>query len=89
MENNYTYDNLLYKSFYVMHIIPIVWGIYEFRLFRIKLNDFLTKLDYFKSISEKVEHDINDISNNKLNTYPILLKIDLLINKVNKIINVQ
>ena len=89
MENNYTYDNLLYKSFYVMHIIPIVWGIYEFRLFRIKLNDFLTKLDYFKSISEKVEHDINDITNNKLNTSPILLKIDLLINKVNKIINVQ
>ncbi len=61
----------------VIVTVPIIWGIYEFRQFRYQLSDILKKFD-------EINKKLDDISKNKLENYPLLKDLKLLIDKINK-----
>ena len=61
----------------VIVTVPIIWGIYEFRQFRCQLSDILKKFD-------EINKKLDDISKNKLENYPLLKDLKLLIDKINK-----
>jgi hypothetical protein len=61
----------------VIVTVPIIWGIYEFRQFRYQLSDILRKFD-------EINKKLDDISKNKLENYPLLKDLKLLIDKINK-----
>ena len=61
----------------VIVTIPIIVGIYEFRQFRCQLSDILKKFD-------EINKKLDDISKNKLENYPLLKDLKLLIEKKNK-----
>tara|TARA_Y200000002_G_scaffold362957_1_gene350600 strand:+ start:220 stop:441 length:222 start_codon:yes stop_codon:yes gene_type:complete len=61
----------------VIVTIPIIVGIYEFRQFRCQLSDILKKFD-------EINKKLDDISKNKLENYPLLKDLKLLIDKINK-----
>ncbi len=61
----------------VIVTIPIIVGIYEFRQFRYQLSDILRKFD-------EINKKLDDISKNKLENYPLLKDLKLLIDKINK-----
>tara|TARA_B100000965_G_C19260800_1_gene612945 strand:+ start:87 stop:302 length:216 start_codon:yes stop_codon:yes gene_type:complete len=56
-------------------LLPICWGIYEFRKFRYEINGIHKKID--------------DISNNRLEEYPFFDNLKTLVDKVNKIVNLS
>ncbi len=56
-------------------LLPICWGIYEFRKFRYEINGIHKKID--------------DISNNHLEEYPFFDNLKTLVDKVNKIVNLS
>ena len=61
----------------VIVTVPIIWGIYEFRQFRYQLSDILKKFD-------EINKKLDDISKNKLENYPLLKDLKILIDKINK-----
>ena len=61
----------------VIVTVPVIWGIYEFRKFRYQLSDILEKFD-------EINKKLDDISKNKLENYPLLKDLKLLIDKINK-----
>ena len=58
--------------------IPLIWGVYEFRKFRFQLDDIKDK-------ANKIDKQIEDITSNKLDNYPLLLDFKVVVDKVNKV----
>ncbi len=58
--------------------IPLIWGVYEFRKFRFQLDDIKDK-------ANKIDKQIEDITSNKLDNYPLLLDFKEVVDKVNKV----
>ena len=77
---DYCYNS--FKNTYIIEALilslPLYWGIYEFRQFKLQLKDFQKSLDEIKS-------DITDICDNKLDKYPFINDLKKLIDKINKI----
>lgn len=59
----------------LIYIIPLVWGIWEFRQFRKELSEINSKLD--------------DISKNKLESYPFLKDTKDLLDNLNQIFYIK
>ena len=59
-------------------IIPICWGIWEFRQFRLQTNKLQFKIN-------ELDNKFNDICKNRLDNYPFLNHISLFIQKANTI----
>ena len=88
-------DNLMVKNFFLIPLaIPLVWGVYELRR---AVNQFLLfqdKVDQFLSLSYKhgksldsVNKKVENVFNGYLIEYPFLKKIELTIDKINRIVN--
>ena len=66
----------------ILVTIPVFWGVYEFRQFRSQLMDIYKKAD-------EINDKLDDIGKNKLEKYPLLKDIKTLLDKINKVFNVQ
>ena len=66
----------------ILVTIPVFWGVYEFRQFRSQLMDIYKKAD-------EINDKLDDIGNNKLDKYPLLKDVKTLLDKINKVFNVQ
>ena len=66
----------------ILVTIPVFWGVYEFRQFRNQLMDIYKKAD-------EINVKLDDIGKNKLDKYPLLKDIKTLLDKINKVFNVQ
>ena len=62
----------------IIFSIPLLWGVYEFREFRFQIEDIKKK-------AEKIEKKMDDISQNKLDEYPLLFDVKEVVDKVNKV----
>ena len=58
--------------------IPLIWGVYEFRKFRIQIDDIKKK-------ANDIDKKIDDITKNKLENYPLLSDFKEMFDKINKI----
>ena len=81
---------------YNIYMIPIIWGIYEFKQLVIELSLFTNQLkkindnlSEYKSLRESLQKLILDIKSENFEDYPILAKINKLMIKTDKIINDQ
>ena len=66
----------------ILVTIPVFWGVYEFIQFRSQLMDIYKKAD-------EINVKLDDIGKNKLDKYPLLKDIKTLLDKINKVFNVQ
>ena len=66
----------------ILVTIPVFWGVYEFRQFRNQLMDIYKKAD-------EINYKLDDIVKNKLEKDPLLKDIKTLLDKINKVFNVQ
>jgi len=66
----------------ILVTIPVFWGVYEFRQFRSQLMDIYKKAD-------EINVKLDDIGKNKLEKYPLLKDVKILLDKINKIFNVN
>lgn len=66
---------------YSIFIIPLFWGIYEFRKLRYQLLDILKIAEEYKPIANDLNQKIDELSSNKT----VLQDIHLLTNKINKV----
>jgi hypothetical protein len=66
----------------ILVTIPVFWGVYEFRQFRSQLMDIYKKAD-------EINDKLDDIGNNKLDKYPLLKDVKTLLDKINKVFNIQ
>ena len=66
----------------ILVTIPVFCGVYEFRQFRSQLMDIYKKAD-------EINDKLDDIGNNKLEKYPLLKDVKTLLDKINKVFNVQ
>ena len=62
----------------IIFSIPLLWGVYEFREFRFQIEDIKKK-------AENIEKKMDDISQNKLDEYPLLHDVKEVVDKVNKV----
>lgn len=61
-----------------VYITPMMWGIYEFRQFRLQLESI------FKKVFE-LNQKIDDISKNNLDQYPFFKDTKELVDKINNV----
>ena len=66
----------------ILVTIPVFGGVYGFRQFRSQLMDIYKKTD-------EINDKLDDIGNNKLDKYPLLKDVKTLLDKINKVFNVQ
>ena len=76
MECNYIELKPLIPS--LICVVPVFWGVYEFRKFRYQLNDI-------KKTAYELNGKINDLANNKLDEYPFFADLKILVDKINKV----
>lgn len=69
---------------YSIFIIPLFWGIYEFRKLRYQLLDILKIAEEYKPIVSDLNQKIEELSSNKT----VFQNIHLLTNKINRVFNV-
>lgn len=73
---------------YSLLVLPLCWGIYEIRRLRYQLLDMLTLGREYQSIAKNLNQKIDDVSSNKLDTFPVVKDIQILTKKINKIFNI-
>lgn len=76
MECNYIELKPLIPS--LICVVPVFWGVYEFRKFRYQLNDI-------KKTADQLNVKIDDLANNKLDKYPFFADLKILVDKINKV----
>ncbi len=70
---------------YSIFIIPLFWGIYEFRKLRFQLLDIFKIAEEYKPIVNELNQKIDELSSNKT----ALKNIYLLTNKINRVFNIS
>ena len=75
--------NILYIAQGIIIIIPIYWGLYEFRQFRKQLDQFNLLTNNINKQIKNITKKFDDISSNNLEKYPFIYDIKLLIDKAN------
>tara|TARA_B100000524_G_C23370266_1_gene269191 strand:+ start:219 stop:467 length:249 start_codon:yes stop_codon:yes gene_type:complete len=76
--NSFSEENIKFVIGTFIFVTPLTWGVYEFRKFRLRLEDM------YKSIHE-LNGKIEDISKNNLEKYPFFKQTKDLIDKVNNV----
>ena len=69
---------------YSIFVIPLIWGIYEFRKLRYQLFDILKIANEYKPLVHDLKEKIDELSSNKT----VIQDIHLLTKKINRIFNV-
>jgi len=69
---------------YSILVIPMLWGVYEFRKLRFQLFDILKIAKEYKPVFNDLNQKINELSSNKT----VLQDIQLLTKKINRFFNV-
>lgn len=78
-------DNIIVKNIY---LIPLVWGIYELRRAVNQFIIFQKKVDNYGKTIDSVNVKVNNVFDGDLTKYPFLKKLDLTLDKINRIVNI-
>lgn len=74
---------------YSIFVVPLVWGIYEIRKFRLQLFDILLLAKEYKTIAANLNQKIDDLSSDRSDAFPVIREIQLLTRKINRVFNLS
>ena len=85
-------DNIIVKNIY---LIPLVWGIYELRravnqfiIFQEKVESITSLVSKYGKTIDSVNVKVKNVFDGDLTKYPFLKKLDLTLDKINRIVNI-